>query len=170
MNSFVKGMGDFNLFPLLKSRKTGLEIALDNVLTAFTETGINILNTVKTEIRKQPIQKENLMSYNKSERSNFFKRKMLRNSLPDIKWDEAIFVGLSESQIKYIRDMLRKSSTNYRYNKSSTNHTIFGRSFARDVSSEYRAEIIALLSRNIRVAIIERLKQSKYKQRSASKN
>ena len=140
MNSFVKGMGGFNLFPLLKPGKTEFEMALDNVLTAFTETGTSIQNTVKTEIQKQPIQKENLTSYNESKRSSFFLVSAL-NSL---------FIKKMQEMQKEILEMQERLERR----KSLFNKLIF--------SVESTAKIIMLLNSKL----IESLEQVKYEQHS----
>jgi hypothetical protein len=48
MNSFVKGMGRFNLFPPPKSGQTGLENAWYKVAVAFAKTGINMRTAINT--------------------------------------------------------------------------------------------------------------------------
>ena len=46
MNSFVKGMGRFNLFPPPKSHKAGLENAWFKVAIAFAKTGTNMRTAI----------------------------------------------------------------------------------------------------------------------------
>ena len=65
MNSFVKGMARFNLFPPPKSDKTGLENAWHRVAVAFAKTGTSMwmaINTLDTQIQNQP---RNVITYGK---------------------------------------------------------------------------------------------------------
>jgi hypothetical protein len=48
MNSFIKGMGSFNLFPKPRSDKLGPENAWKGVANAFARTGINMRKAIAT--------------------------------------------------------------------------------------------------------------------------
>jgi hypothetical protein len=46
MNSFIKGMGSFNLFPKPKTDKTGPGNAWKGVADAFARTGLNMRKAI----------------------------------------------------------------------------------------------------------------------------
>jgi hypothetical protein len=46
MNSFIKGMGSFNLFPKPKLAKIGPENAWKGVADAFAKTGMNMRKAI----------------------------------------------------------------------------------------------------------------------------
>jgi hypothetical protein len=46
MNSFIKGMGSLNLFPLPKTGKTSSETAWQRVVHAFARTGANMQSAI----------------------------------------------------------------------------------------------------------------------------
>jgi hypothetical protein len=60
MNSFAKGMGNFNLFPSPKTSQTEMETAWQQVADAFATTGMNMRRTMSefdTQIQSAQVNK-----------------------------------------------------------------------------------------------------------------